>query len=521
MRTVLLVPRRNDNGHRDRLWAWARARWDSILPDVPIYEGHHDDGPFQRSAAINRASANADRDGRWDIGIVIDSDIFIRESQVRRAIETARKTKRVTWAHRRWRGLSEEWTGRVINPKAPREFGPEIDREDMDVLVERTNPLSWSCCIAIPRRVWDDIGGFDERFVGWGFEDMAFMSLVCGLHGWERIDGDVYHLWHDRTTDGAGRAAKDHRGYTRDAVTNARLGRRYMVALRRDHGITDRPQKASREELERDIANLKRDDAQLVAQSRRLQLPDWDDWWPSLEELRDGWKALRSTPRITGDGTVTIAVHTDGRREYIARAIPSLLEKVKGPVSKRVIFDDSGDPEYKDWLRAEFPDFYVVGPHERLGYTKSMQALWKYLDRRCVSEFVFLAEDDFTYDRDVELGPMIETLRENDHLRQVALLRHPYYPRELEAGGIVQEHPEAYELQNSRPYPFLEHRLYFTANPSLFRRSLTATPWPNGTSSEKLYTDLLNRNPSSRFAYWGTGDPWITHIGAVRAGTGY
>jgi hypothetical protein len=72
MRTVFLVPRRNDNGPRDKLWAYCRARWETYFPDIPIFEGHHDDGPFNRSAAVNRAAKLA---GEWDLGIVIDSDV--------------------------------------------------------------------------------------------------------------------------------------------------------------------------------------------------------------------------------------------------------------------------------------------------------------------------------------------------------------------------------------------------------------------------------------------------------------
>jgi len=199
MRAVFLVPRRADNGPRDAIWTWCKARWETLFPDIGIYEGEHTEGPFNRSAAVNRAAELADVDGRWDMGIVIDADVFLRASQVQAAIDRAAATRKVTWAHRRWRGIREDWTKRVVADM--RDFGPEVDHDDMDVLVERTNPISWSCCIAIPRKVWDDLGGFDERFVGWGFEDMAFQSIVVGLYGHQRIDGDVYHLYHPRSEE--------------------------------------------------------------------------------------------------------------------------------------------------------------------------------------------------------------------------------------------------------------------------------------------------------------------------------
>lgn len=577
-RIVILVPRRAGVLERDRVWAACRRRWETQHPDWPIYEGHHDVGPFNRAAAVNRASELAAADGEWAVAVVIDADIFLAPDQVKRAVSIAAVTGRVTWAHRRWRGLNEEASKRLLADAgyadsimpggfegwdggaaarataierglaSVRKAGGHVAagkgdqlcasaiadelltvRPDMlDSVVEKTNPLSWSCCIAIPRKAWDLLGGFDERFRGWGFEDMAFQSAACALAGAERVEGDVFHLWHPRTP-GLGQ-----REQTAEAVTNARLGRRYMVALRRDHGLHDRGESSTPAEFERDIANLKRDDELLAGRAKQLGLPDWSAWWPTMQELRDGAALLRasgtawstSQARVIDrvDRSVTIAVHTDGRREYITQSIPSLVERVQGEIVKRVIYDDSGDPEYKAWLEQQFGPmgFYVVGPAKRLGYTGSMQALWTYLRRRCDSAFVFLAEDDFIYERDVDLDVFADTLMAQPHLRQMALLRKPYYQLELEAGGIVEQKPEAYApAGNGNGLSWLEHREYFTANPSLFRRSLCEVPWPAGHSSERLYTERLNLDPGSRFAYWGHGEPWIEHIGAVRAGSNY
>lgn len=514
MRTVILVPRREDHGPRDLAWMWCRARWERLFPDATIYEGHHTRGPFNRSAAVNLAADLADQDGRWDFAIVIDADIFLRASQVRAALDRAHDTGRVTWAHRRWRGIEKAATRRLLADS--RDFGAEIDHDDMDLLVERTTPMSWSCCFVVPRPVWDDSGGFDERFIGWGFEDMAWQSLISGLYGHERIEGDVYHLWHPRSED---RIVLGEAGSTasREYAVNARLGRRYMVALRRDHGLHDRSDTADEAERQRDIANLKRDDAILTAQTRRLKLPDWSEWWPTLPELRDGAKAAK------GAVTVTVVVHTDGRRDYISRAIPSLMDRVSGPIVKRVIYDDSGDPAYKTWLTAEFGPlgFYVAGPTERLGFTQSMRAMWSYLNRRCPCDYVMAVEDDFIYSADVNLSQLIAVLRERPYLAQIALLRQACYPREIEAGGILGWPQEQFTPTRMNGYGWMEHRLFWTNNPSLFRHELTASQWPMQKSSERVFGDRLLKDEQTRFAFWGAGTPMVEHIGVVRAGSGY
>jgi hypothetical protein len=524
VKATFLVPRREDNGHRDKVWQYARARWERYFPDIPIVEGHHpaDEGAFNRSRAVNRA---ADAAGAWDLGIVIDSDVMLKVSQARAAIERAADTGKVTWGHRRWRGISEAWTNRIVADR--RDLGPELDATDIDVLVERTNPVSWSCFQVFPRAVWDDMGGFDERFVGWGYEDMAVQSLVVGLYGHERIEGDVIHLWHPRSEE---RIVKGEPATTAtaDYNRNARWGRRYMVATRR-LGFHDRLEAADAAEMERDINNLLRDDEKVAKRQSRDERKPFDGWWPTLEELRDGAKAFRAQASKAAEPTVALIVRTGGeadkwpeRREYLRQSLASLMANVKGPIAQRVIYAD-WNPEIRPELDAIAREhgFYVVGPASHVGYIRAMQELWRYIDRRTTAPYIFSVEDDFTYRQPVDLVPMIATLRENPHLRQLALLRAPYYPREHEAGGVLASLKTPVELRNHRPFPFVEHRDHFTANPSLFHRSLVQTPWPSGESSERRFGDLVLKDKRAAFAYWGDGTPAIDHIGETRAANVY
>jgi len=520
LRVVLLVPRRADHGQRDRLWEWARARWSAIFPEWPIYEGHHETGPFNRSAAVNLAADLADEDGRWDVGVVIDSDVFLRRSAVLAAVLRAAETGKVTWPHTRWRGLSELWTKRMMGDR--HDFGPELEHDDMDVLVERTNPLSWSCCIAIPRAAWDRLGGFDERFRGWGFEDMAFQSAVVGLLGFERLDADVYHLWHPRSDE---RITKGEPAITATAgyVQNGRLGRRYMIALRRDHQQHDRIAPWAPGELERDLANLRRDEEKFEMLARRHGLEDWSEWWPTLEELVEGAKAARTEEYPA----VAMIVRTGGLTEtwperagYLRRSLASLVENVTGTISRRVIYADWADelrPELEE-IAAEF-GFYIVGAGQH-GFTASTIRLWRYIDTRVTEPFVFLAEDDFEYLRPVDLRPMAETLRRSPRLRQLALLREPCFARELEPGDHILgwDRSGFEDRDQDRPdRARLEHRLFWTMNPSLFPRDVARTPWPMARSSERVFGDLLLRDPGARFAFRGSGEAWIRHIGEVTA----
>lgn len=82
--------------------------------------------------------------------------------------------------------------------------------------------------------------------------------------------------------------------------------------------------------------------------------------------------------------------------------------------------------------------------------------------------------------------------------------------------------PGEYEDRTDGTHHWLEHRLFFTTNPSLYRRSLADRRWPDAPDSERKFTDQLRADGRS-FAFWGArhDGTWVTHIGDQRVGTGY
>lgn len=189
MKVVAFVPRRSDGGHRDATWRWVANRWATAHPGVGLWEGHHDDGPFNRSLAVNRAAEAA---GDWDVAVVADSDSFVGDDQLRAAVETAWSSGQITFAFSRFRYLSRGMTRSVMDGFVG----------DWLPGVEWTMANTCSSQVVVPRGLWDEVRGFDPGFVGWGMEDVAF-SLACQSlgGGMQRVDGDVWHLWHPPSTD--------------------------------------------------------------------------------------------------------------------------------------------------------------------------------------------------------------------------------------------------------------------------------------------------------------------------------
>lgn len=187
LNVAVLVPRRAGVADRDRLWAFARTWWENDHPDWPIVEGHHDVGPFNRSAAINRAAEAA---GDWDVAVIIDADILCDPHAVRAAVDVAAATDSMVLAGDERVMLSRQGTEKIL--------GGYRGNWRVRGIQERVYTDGCSCCVVVSRKLWDTVGGFDELFSGWGFEDIAFRVACETLSGrpMVKLSAAMFHLWH-------------------------------------------------------------------------------------------------------------------------------------------------------------------------------------------------------------------------------------------------------------------------------------------------------------------------------------
>lgn len=217
-----------------------------------------------------------------------------------------------------------------------------------------------------------------------------------------------------------------------------------------------------------------------------------------------------------------LLVMTDGRLDCIEQTIESARTNLDGEVTYKVIHDDTADDQHRDRLREMFPDFEVIGQQRRMGFGGAIQSAWGNIKAR-PERFVFHLEDDFTFNEPIDTPAMAHVLDRNPDIVQMALRRQPWNPSELAAGGVIECAPEAYIECSDGLSDWLEHRLFFTTNPSVYRRTLTDKGWPAGDHSEGVFTRQLLDGPGVRFGYWGrrTDAPKVHHIGEHRTGTGY
>jgi hypothetical protein len=229
----------------------------------------------------------------------------------------------------------------------------------------------------------------------------------------------------------------------------------------------------------------------------------------------------RSGPKAPTFGAVVI---TNGRRECIARTVPSLEEKV-GPFADRLICDDSGDPRYVAWLRQTFPLWRVKG-HEHFGHGPAVRFAMEEA-AKFNAPWVFWSEDDILYQRSVDLPAIVQVMEATPHLKQMSLKRQSWFDLEKAAGPTVIDRfdPKLFVERTSPEGPWIEHRVFFTLNPFLASRDLLRViRWPAVPNSESQFGARLFRDPRPICGIWGskTDDPWVLHQeDAVRTGTGY
>lgn len=222
---------------------------------------------------------------------------------------------------------------------------------------------------------------------------------------------------------------------------------------------------------------------------------------------------------------ITLVCITDGRWDCISRTIPSALANLQGPITRRLIYDDSADALNRSKLHDAFPTFTVAHSAEgRLGFGGAIRFMWQHLAAWDENPFIFWLEDDFTFNRLVDLDAMMLVLNQRPHLVQLALRRQPWNAQEKEAGGVVELRPDTYTDCHDGAHDWLEHANFFTTNPSLFHRSLCEKGWPSDPFSEgKFGAQLRESDPQTRFGFWGARDSgeWVEHIGRERVGIGY
>ncbi len=198
LKVSIIIPYRLDGAHRQKIFSWILRRYRLLFP-APQFElclAEDKNTAFYKTKTVNEAA----RQATGDIFILADADIFYDPRIIHQSIDLiANRGKQWVMPYTYYRPLTKPYTERYLqsNPGAAIKVSSHPDQLKRQIkYVIKNSPAG---LIAITKKAFFELGGYDERFQGWGCEDTAFYSLAdCVLHPAVRLNETIYHLWHPR-----------------------------------------------------------------------------------------------------------------------------------------------------------------------------------------------------------------------------------------------------------------------------------------------------------------------------------
>lgn len=184
MKISVLIPFRSNDPQRIRLWNWLRPQWEAL--DVELCSTVDSDDPtatFSFARGANRCRAMA----TGNVLLVHGADQLPPDESTWARIRSTMAWAPFMWVYAQNMDLGP-WVTRLI-----------LQGCHPDLLPPGPVFNYGEAIYAVRADVWDEVGGLDERFVGWGPEDAAFRLLLSHLYpdGVTQGEGIMRALWHE------------------------------------------------------------------------------------------------------------------------------------------------------------------------------------------------------------------------------------------------------------------------------------------------------------------------------------
>jgi SAM-dependent methyltransferase len=219
LRATVCIPWRPS---RSRLAAFKRVQEYWAMFGWPVITADSDTKVFSLAQARN----NAVRQAETDVVVISDADTLVDPLNVLRAVA---EPVGVCWPFTKYRILDPKYLDTPLSELASVPF---INTWDGDGVAG-----VGGCLVATRKEYWR-LGGQPPEFIGWGWEDTSFTSIVGTLSRVKRLEGSVYSFEHNQKPkhstgsvhDTYVGAKADSRGWTRDVERNRELFQIYRVA---------------------------------------------------------------------------------------------------------------------------------------------------------------------------------------------------------------------------------------------------------------------------------------------------
>jgi N-terminal domain of galactosyltransferase len=233
-RISLLIPFTTKSKMRQAEFEWLLKYWEHELPDAEIVVGTSRGRIFCKGEALNEAARRST--GR--VMVILDADAYLPGTIISKCAD--RIIEETDLNHPLWYvpyrhlyRLKKEISKEIIasDPTNPLRLSSPPPMDDVENGQQSTYGHRYGAMIMMfPREAYEVIRGFDERFRGWGGEDIALLRALDTLYGKHKtVNADILHLWHPTIGDTyKTRMWKNQRG----SQPNSKLAMRYHRASR-------------------------------------------------------------------------------------------------------------------------------------------------------------------------------------------------------------------------------------------------------------------------------------------------
>lgn len=213
-----MIPWRGGDAHREHHFEVVCEHLTKILPGVHLTLVDDGSTPFSRAGSRNRG-VRLSEEAAADVVVLCDADTLVEPGPLHDAIHNAHEDGLLHLPYTWYRGLSPRGTTDYLD-------GAFVEECQVDLQHE------WATggILTIRPDAWWRAGGMDERFRGYGHEDVAFRVATDTLLGpTVRHNGTIIHLWHPPSM---GLGSPQH-------VANSELCDRYNQANGNPAGIRE------------------------------------------------------------------------------------------------------------------------------------------------------------------------------------------------------------------------------------------------------------------------------------------
>lgn len=198
----LLIPFSSTSTIRDKTFKWLLQYWKYELPEAEIVVGRSHSKVFCKAEALNDAASRA----TGKVLVLLDADAYLYGSVIDRCadriLEELGHGNHLWYVPYRHLYRLKKFISRSIinsdpaNPlRIPSPPPPEYiqGKKHENMYAHRYGAM----IMIFPREALDTLGCFDERFIGWGGEDVCLLRALDTLWGKHKTTkNDVLHLWH-------------------------------------------------------------------------------------------------------------------------------------------------------------------------------------------------------------------------------------------------------------------------------------------------------------------------------------